>query len=275
MVTRTRLSGWTDLRVEYSFETSNCPKCGSLMQRECGRCRSPIFAPVADRCESCGLPHPWSAERRATAIRSQPRQWRPVAGNPLPAELLASPGKNTELWVVEGDITTFSIDAVISDDDTDGRMWAAVASSVKAAAGADIERDSVSRGPYPLGSAWFTYAGNLPTRGVIHVATMDHNGRGSTLRTIQACVKSALEEAIKRGMESVALAAMGTWPETIPLATWPQAIALDTWLRSVPPEIVKFLRSISDKKLAVLLVLYEPDDFEVLRDLLRRAVGPA
>lgn len=274
-VTRTRLSGRADMRVEYDFETSNCPICGTSFQRECSRCESPIFAPVADRCESCGLLQPWAVERRTTARRSQPRQWRPSKDNPSPAELLMRPGKHTELYVVEGDITTFAIDAVISDDDTDGRMWAAVASSIKSAAGADIERDSVSRGPYPLGSAWFTYGGNLPTRGVIHVATMDRNGKGSGLDTIRACVRSALTEALDRGMESVALAAIGTWPQTIPLATWPQAIALDTWLREIPPEIVEFLCGTASAKLAVLLVLYEPDDFSGLIRLLRKVVEPA
>lgn len=272
VIARTKLSGKAEIRVEYGFETSNCPICGAAFQRECGRCRSPIFAPVADRCESCGLPHPWGVGRRATATRSQPRQWRRAKDNPSPAVLIRKPTKDTELFVVDGDITTFAIDAVISDDDTDGRMWAAVASSIKTAAGADIERDSASRGPYPLGSAWFTYGGNLPTRGIIHVAAMDRNGKNDGVETIRTCVRSALTEALARGMESVALAAIGTWPQNIALGTYSQAIALDTWLTEIPPDIVKFLRGLTAAKLAVLLVLYEPEDFGRLHRLLEEAI---
>src|ERR1700733_15159557 len=67
VVTRTRLSGKAEIRIEYSFETLTCGKCGTPYLRECGRCASPIFAPVMDRCESCGLPHPWAVERRSAA----------------------------------------------------------------------------------------------------------------------------------------------------------------------------------------------------------------
>jgi O-acetyl-ADP-ribose deacetylase (regulator of RNase III) len=281
LVTRTRLSGKADIRVEYAFETSNCPKCGTIFQRECGRCQRPIFVPVSDRCEFCGLLQPWASERRATALRSQPRQWRPVEdsdarpGNPSPAVLLGRPSATTELLAIEGDITSFDIDAVISDDDMDGRMWASVASSIKSVAGADIERDSVSRGPYPLGSAWFTYGGNLPASGIIHVAAMDHKGRSNGLDTIRMCIESGLAEALRRGMQSVALAAIGTWPQNIALGPWPQAIPLETWLEEIPPEIVRILRGVTDRKLAVLLVLFQPDDFKSLTDLLQAAVRSA
>jgi hypothetical protein len=275
IVTRTRLSGKADICVKYGWETSNCPKCGTIFQRECGRCERPIFLPVADRCESCGLLQPWADERRATANRSQLRQWRPskdkTKNNASRAKHLASPRRDRELFVIEGDITKFAVDAVISDDDTDGRMWAAVASSIKSVTGVDVERDSVSRGPYPLGSAWFTLAGNLRIKGIIHVASMDRKGRNLGFETIQACVQSALTEALNRGVDSVALAAIGTWPQNIHQDTRPQAILLEDWLQTVPPEIVKFLRG-SPKKLAVLLVLFEPDNFNQLVELIRSGI---
>lgn len=292
VVARTRLSGRADIRIVQDFETSHCAKCGTAFQRECGRCKRPIFAPVADRCEACGFPHPWAAERRATASRSQARQWRPIKGNPLPAVLLESPREGRDLYVVEGDVTTFDIDGVISNDDVNGRMWATVASSIKLAAGSDIERDSVSHGPYRLGSAWFTFGGNLPASGVIHVAAMDRNGMNGKLDTIIKCVRSALNLAIDRGMKSVALATIGTGF---------QDIKIDEWLKAIAPEIADYLRiekyeerTWSDegeqgsakelrikfeerakKELAVLLVLYESDDYDKLLQLLTRVVGSA
>jgi O-acetyl-ADP-ribose deacetylase (regulator of RNase III) len=262
IVTRTRLGGRAEIEVKYEFETTNCGKCGTPFQRLCGRCGSHIFAPVVDRCESCGLPHPWAVERRTAATRSQPRKWKGKETH-APAVLLTRTGWDAELLVVEGDITTFAIDAMISNDDVDGRMWALVASSIKAAAGPDIELESVSHGPYPLGSAWFTHGGNLPTRsGIIHVASMDRNGKSNGIETVRTCVLSALNEAVKQRIESVALAAIGTTSQVLPL---------EAWLEEITPEIVNFLYA-TREKLAVLLVLYEPDNFAESVQLLKARV---
>jgi len=279
VVTRTRLSGRAEIRVEPHFETKHCAKCGAIFQRKCGRCEAPVLAPVTDRCESCGFPYPWAAERRATAMRSQPRQWRQDEdnSNPSPARLLISPRVGRELLVVEGDITTFEIDAVVSNDDVDGRMWATVASAIKSVAGSDIERESVSHGPFPLGAAWFTHGGKLPVKGVIHVAAMDrhgrtpkgHDGKDSGLEIIRACIRAALDEALKRDIQSVALATIGTGF---------QDIGIRDWLIGLTPDIVKYLRSQiggkdANKKLAVLLVLYERDDFDELVQSLEKMVA--
>lgn len=171
--------------------------------------------------------------------------------------------------MVEGDITAFDIDAIISNDDINGRMWATVASSIKSVAGSDIERDSVSRGPYRLCSAWPTHAGNLPAKTVIHVAAMDRKGMNGGLDTIKACIRPAFDLAIDRGMESIALATIGTGFQRIPIREW---------LKVISPVIVDYLRSEEDqdrahKRLAVLLVLYEPNDFRGLLQVLKQAVG--
>lgn len=272
IVTRTRLSGKADIRIKYSFETLTCGKCGTPYLSQCGRCASPIFAPVVDRCESCGLPHPWAVERRAAATRSQPRQWKGKETH-SPAVLLAAFGHgkslDKELLVVDGDITTFAVDAVISNDDVDGRMWALVASSIKSAAGADIELESVSHGPYPLGSAWFTHGGNLPTNGVIHVAAMGRNGQSNGFETIRQCVRSALKVAVDKGMESVALATIGTTPPGTP-----QVITLNDWLKRITRVIVDILDSTCGK-LTVILVLYEQDNFTKLVESLVTEVASA
>ena len=88
---------------------------------------------------------------------------------------------------------------------------------------------------------------------------------------------SALDEALDRKMESVALATIGTGF---------QAVDLHDWLTSIAPEIVSYLgrnprdkmseadKARARKSLAVLLVLYERDDFDSLVELLRKVVAP-
>jgi O-acetyl-ADP-ribose deacetylase (regulator of RNase III) len=80
----------------------------------------------------------------------------------------------------------------------------------------DVEYESISHGPYRLGSAWLTHGGNLPiSRGIIHVAAMDRNGKSKGLETIRECIWSALELAVKKEIESVAFGAMGTAPRVV------------------------------------------------------------
>lgn len=266
LVARTRLSGHVRVRINYTFETSNCRICGSLFLRECGRCHSRVFAPVTDRCENCGLPHPWAADRLAATRRAQPRQWRPGSKTNSPALLLAEdlPG---QIYVIQGDVTTFVVDAVVSNDDVAGRMWAAVASSIKAAGGPDIETESVSWGPYPLGTAWVTDGGGtLRARKVIHVAAMDRQGMSHGIPTIQACVRAALNKANEEQVNSLAVATIGTGT---------QAIALKKWLERVSAEIVSFLRAEGRQDLDVLLVLYETSDFESAVTQLRLEIAKA
>ena len=186
---------------------------------------------------------------------------------------------NRGIYIIEGDVTTFLVDAVISDDDVEGRMWASVASSIKAAAGPDIERESIERGPYRLGTAWHTAAGNLQERReIIHVATTNRLGNVSGLPNVQKCVKEALKTANKRGMESVALAAIGTGhPPPALLGRDSDSrmsfITLEEWLETIPVTILKHLRDVPGKKLSVLLVLYGPRDFEKLVEVAANAIS--
>ena len=107
-------------RVAYSFETSNCPKCGSRLIESCSRCEKPVLAPVRDRCEFCGLPQPWSPERLSSKERMRPRRWGPDARDPA-REIYAS--DRGRLLVLEGDITNLAIDAIVSNDDVDGHLF--------------------------------------------------------------------------------------------------------------------------------------------------------
>src|SRR4051812_26915294 len=60
LVTRSTPSGRVEVRVKFDFETETCPECGSRMIRECVRCKATVLSPVRERCEFCGLPHPWA-----------------------------------------------------------------------------------------------------------------------------------------------------------------------------------------------------------------------
>lgn len=262
LVTRTSLWGQARVRVRYAFETEICPDCGSRLIEHCGRCKAKIVAPVSARCRSCGLPQPWSPERRLSATRTRPQRWNEDARNP--ATLIHKSSRKDELLMIDGDITNIAVDGIVSNDDVDGRMYTVIASSIKAIAGPDVERESISGGPYPPGEAWYTDPGSLPaqTKGIVHVAAMDRRGN-SDAATIVTCVRSALVEARKQRLTSLAIAAFGTGPR----GPGPKLIGIWEWLTAVSEAIVAHFDSLPGEDdappLAVLLVLYEPRNFDL------------
>lgn len=119
--------------------------------------------------------------------------------------------------VVEGDITTLDVDAVVNA--ANDRLWmgAGVAGAIKRAGGEEIEREAVAKGPIAVGDAVATGAGRLPARHVVHGAVM-----GQDLRTdadlIRRTTRRSLEVAEELGARSIALPALGTGVGGFPLA---------------------------------------------------------
>jgi O-acetyl-ADP-ribose deacetylase len=113
------------------------------------------------------------------------------------------------LEVREGDIAAVEADALANA--ANDRLWmgAGVAGALKRAGGDEIEREAVSLGPIPLGTAVATTAGQLPARWVIHGAVM-----GQDLRTegelVRRTTRACLELADELGCGSLALPAFGT-----------------------------------------------------------------
>src|SRR5918995_3113624 len=124
VLTRTAFWGRVEMRVTTTFETSKCPSCGAQLVRFCDRCKSEIFAAV-ERCQSCGRPQPWAAERRVAAERAGVRKWRSGSkGVRDSARELYDAGRGRELLVIDGDLTRLEVDAVVSNVDVYGQMWA-------------------------------------------------------------------------------------------------------------------------------------------------------
>jgi O-acetyl-ADP-ribose deacetylase len=121
-----------------------------------------------------------------------------------------------ELEVVEGDITQLEVDAIANAANDHLWMGAGVAGAIKRAAGGEVEREAVAKGPIPVGDAVATGAGRLSARWVIHGAVM-----GQDLRTdaelVRRTTASCLRVADGLGARSLALPAFGTGVGGFPL----------------------------------------------------------
>ncbi len=120
------------------------------------------------------------------------------------------------LEVQQADITTLEVDAIANAANTMLRHGGGVAGAISRAGGPAVQRESDERAPIGLGEAVATSAGEMPSRWVIHAATMELGGPTSA-QVIREATASTLRVAGELGAASLALVAFGTGVGGFPL----------------------------------------------------------
>jgi O-acetyl-ADP-ribose deacetylase (regulator of RNase III) len=113
------------------------------------------------------------------------------------------------LSAVLGDITEQTSDAVVNAANNHLWMGAGVAGAIKAKGGIEIEREAIKLGPIEPGEAVTTTAGRLNARYCIHAAAMGQD-LVTSAELITMATRSALAEAARLGLDSIAFPALGT-----------------------------------------------------------------
>ena len=141
--------------------------------------------------------------------------------------------------VVQGDITTQDVDAVVNAANRRMRGGGGVDGAIHRAGGPAVLDDCRRRFPQGLatGDAGWTTAGAMPARWVIHVVGPNHS-RGETDRSLLvSCYTRALEVADEIGARTVAFplvsAGVYGWPHDDAVAA-----AVDT-LASTPTQVTE------------------------------------
>ena len=114
-----------------------------------------------------------------------------------------------EIEVAEADVTKLEVDAIANAANTELRHGGGVAGAISRAGGPEIQAESDRAAPIGLGEAVETTAGELPSRWVIHAATMELGGPTSA-EIIRRATGSVLAKADELGAKSLALVAFGT-----------------------------------------------------------------
>ena len=110
---------------------------------------------------------------------------------------------------LEADVTKLELDTIANAANTQLRHGGGVAGAIVRAGGRSIQDESDRKAPVALGEATETGAGRLPSRWVIHAATMELGGPTSA-EVIRAATRSTLVKADELGARSLALVAFGT-----------------------------------------------------------------
>ncbi len=121
-----------------------------------------------------------------------------------------------QVEVQQADITKLEVDAIANAANTDLRHGGGVAGAISRAGGPSVQAESDERAPIELGEAVETSAGEMPSRWVIHAATMVLGGPTSA-EIIRKATASTLAKADELGARSLALVAFGTGVGGFPL----------------------------------------------------------
>ena len=122
----------------------------------------------------------------------------------------------TVVEVLDCDITTLAVDAIANAANTDLAHGGGVAGAISRAGGPAVQRESDAKAPIGLGEAVATSAGEMPSRWVIHAATMVLGGPTSA-DIIRRATAATLASADALGARSLALVAFGTGVGGFPL----------------------------------------------------------
>ena len=121
-----------------------------------------------------------------------------------------------EIEVKQADITKLQVDAIANAANTALQHGGGVAGAISRAGGPEVQRESDQRAPIDLGDAIATTAGEMPSRWVIHAATMKLGGP-TDADIIRRATASTLGKADELGAKSLALVAFGTGVGGFPL----------------------------------------------------------
>lgn len=114
-----------------------------------------------------------------------------------------------DLLVVQGDLTEQRVDAIVNAANCGLAHGGGLAAAIVRRGGDEIQAESWSKAPVPVGDAVVTGAGRLPCRHVIH-AVGPRFGEGDEEAKLRRAVRSALACAEALGLASVALPAIST-----------------------------------------------------------------
>jgi O-acetyl-ADP-ribose deacetylase (regulator of RNase III) len=122
-----------------------------------------------------------------------------------------------ELVVEQADITKLKVDAIANAANSQLLHGGGVAAAIARAGGEALERESRERAPVALGEAAATTAGNMPSRWVIHAATMEQPGGRTSADVVERATRATLDCAEELGARSLGLVAFGTGVGGFPL----------------------------------------------------------
>ena len=169
--------------------------------------------------------------------------------------------KNCDIKLVQGDITELNVDAIVNAANNKLVMGGGVAGVIKKRGGRIIEEEAVSKGPIEIGEAVYTQSGDLPSKFVIHAATMGLDFKTDEEKIRRSCANS-LRLANKLKIKSLAFPALGCGVG---------GFSYIAAAKIMSQEVFKHLRETPDSSLCqIIFCLYDKEAYKVFNETVLR-----
>ncbi len=124
--------------------------------------------------------------------------------------------KNSEIELVQGDITQSNTDAIVNAANSQLVLGAGVAGAIRTKGGPAIQEECNAIGHCPAGGAVITGGGNLKARHVIH-AVGPRQGEGNEEEKLKNATLNSLKVAEENNLKSITFPAISTGVYGFPL----------------------------------------------------------
>jgi O-acetyl-ADP-ribose deacetylase (regulator of RNase III) len=115
-----------------------------------------------------------------------------------------------QVHVARADIVTLPVDAIVNPANSLGIMGGGLPGSIRRAGGDTIQQAAMAAAPIAVGAAIITTAGQLPSKHVIHVPTMEEPGIKIGAENVRRAARAALIAADVNQFKVIAIPGMGT-----------------------------------------------------------------
>src|SRR6185436_1582724 len=129
------------------------------------------------------------------------------SGGPMNDNRLTMTLDQTQLEILEGDITELEVDAIVNPANAQLQLGSGVAGAIRERGGPSIQEECNRIGGTPVGTAVMTGAGHLKAKRVIHTVG-PVMGEGDEDKKLASAVRAALALADRRGLKSIAVPAI-------------------------------------------------------------------
>ncbi len=155
------------------------------------------------------------------------------------------------IGIKKGDITEEKVSAIVNPANTLLTMGGGVALKIKKKGGKEVEKEAKKKSPIKKGEAIFTKGGKLPSKYVIHTATMDMDFK-TDYKIIEKCMESSINLTEKMKIKSISFPALGCGTGKLEIKKVAKIMIEKT---------LKFLSKKTDIE-EINFILYKKSDFE-------------
>jgi O-acetyl-ADP-ribose deacetylase len=113
------------------------------------------------------------------------------------------------ILIIAGDLVEQDVDAIVNAANNDLVLGGGVAGAIRSRGGLTIQEECDAHGSVKIGGAALTGAGELPSRHIIHAASMGLGGR-TNAESLRSSMDHAFRLAHELGVKTIAIPAVGT-----------------------------------------------------------------